>query len=378
MAWIELHQGLPYNKKTLRLKRILRIKTAQAVGHVCMLWLWALDNAQDGDLTRFSAGEIAEVSGWCGKRAEDFVAALQEAGFLDADRQIHDWHSYAGRLIEKRRADAERKRLMRERVREQAACPADVPAAGGAPAADSVRPARVTLPNPTEPYPTGHSAAAPGIAVGTALEERTGGADAPPASAGEAGSPGTASCDCRQPGAKPDGKAAASGGSREAGAPGPCGEGGICAATPAGAAGRLCETGDRAIGPAHAEKDGAAGEEGAIQRIEAAFSERIRPAKPGDKRVLAALCGQYPEESVLSAVEEGARSGGRSANYIAAILRRWETSSSARKPPARPGTTITYDLDAWQAFNRTVLEEYFDGKAALRLEAEAPEEEGQK
>ncbi len=72
--------GIAIQQKTLRLKRILRIKTAQAVGHVCMLWLWALDNAQDGDLTRFSAGEIAEVSGWCGKRAEDFVAALQGGG----------------------------------------------------------------------------------------------------------------------------------------------------------------------------------------------------------------------------------------------------------------------------------------------------------
>ena len=262
MAWIELHQGLPYNKKTLRLKRILRIKTAQAVGHVCMLWLWALDNAQDGDLTRFSAGGDCRGQRLVRKTGGGLRRGAAGGGLLDADRQIHDWHSYAGRLIEKRRADAERKRLMRERVREQAACPADVPAAGGAPAADSVRPARVTLPNPTEPYPTGHSAAAPGIAVGTALEERTGGADAPPASAGEAGSPGTASCDCRQPSAKPDGKAAASGGSREAGAPVPAERAAFVRQLRQALQGRLCETGDRAIGPAHAEKDGAAGEEG--------------------------------------------------------------------------------------------------------------------
>ena len=52
MAWIELHQTLPSNRKTMRLKRLLKIKTPQAVGHMCMLWLWAVDNAADGDLTR--------------------------------------------------------------------------------------------------------------------------------------------------------------------------------------------------------------------------------------------------------------------------------------------------------------------------------------
>ena len=55
MAWMELHQSLPQNKKTLRLKRLLKIRTPQAVGHLCMLWLWAIDNAPDGDLTPFGA-----------------------------------------------------------------------------------------------------------------------------------------------------------------------------------------------------------------------------------------------------------------------------------------------------------------------------------
>ena len=88
MAWIELHQTLPTNKKTLRLKKILKIKTPQAIGHLCLLWLWALDNAEDGDLSIFSDDEVSEVSGWTGK-PETFVAALIEAGFLDEDRHIH-------------------------------------------------------------------------------------------------------------------------------------------------------------------------------------------------------------------------------------------------------------------------------------------------
>lgn len=64
MAWIELHQTLPQNKKTLRLTSILRIDTPQAVGHLCMLWLWTLDNAQDGNLEPFLNAELARISGW--------------------------------------------------------------------------------------------------------------------------------------------------------------------------------------------------------------------------------------------------------------------------------------------------------------------------
>lgn len=113
MAWIELHQTLPQNKKTLRLMNLLKIKNAHAVGHLCMLWLWALDNAQDGDLSSFLDSEISLISGW-NKKPQDFVSALIQAGFLDEDKQIHDWRDYAGRLIEKRKSDAERKRSIRK------------------------------------------------------------------------------------------------------------------------------------------------------------------------------------------------------------------------------------------------------------------------
>jgi hypothetical protein len=82
MAWIELHQSLPTNKKTLRLKKILKIKTPQAVGHLCMLWLWALDNASDGDISQFDAGEIAEIVAYPGD-AEKFMDALKSSGFVD-------------------------------------------------------------------------------------------------------------------------------------------------------------------------------------------------------------------------------------------------------------------------------------------------------
>lgn len=109
MAWIELHQTLPTNKKTLRLKRILKIKTPQAVGHLCMLWLWALDNAADGDLSSFEADEISEAAGWSGKDPEAFSQALMDSGFVDPDHHLHDWNEYAGRLISQREDQKEYK-----------------------------------------------------------------------------------------------------------------------------------------------------------------------------------------------------------------------------------------------------------------------------
>jgi len=113
VAWIELHQTLPANKKTMRLKKLLRIKTPQAVGHLCILWLWALDNAPNGDLSGFSADEIAEVSQWTGKNPDDFLSALTESGFVDGDLHLHDWYSYAGKLVDKRERNTERMRPAR-------------------------------------------------------------------------------------------------------------------------------------------------------------------------------------------------------------------------------------------------------------------------
>jgi len=113
MAWIELHQTLPTNKKTIRFKNLLRISVPQAVGHLCILWLWALDNASDGDLSGFTAAEIAEFASWSGESANEFVQALIKAGFIDSDMILHDWYDYAGKLVDKRRQNAERMRAKR-------------------------------------------------------------------------------------------------------------------------------------------------------------------------------------------------------------------------------------------------------------------------
>ena len=89
MAWIEVHQTLPGHRKIKALKRELKIKTPQAVGHMVMLWLWAVDNAPDGDLSRIDPDDIAEAAEWP-KDGRAFVDAMIRAGFLDGDMRIRD------------------------------------------------------------------------------------------------------------------------------------------------------------------------------------------------------------------------------------------------------------------------------------------------
>lgn len=113
--WIEVHDTLPDHYKTGVLARELKINHQQAVGIVIMLWLWALRQAPDGDLSRFTAQDISRAVG-SKKRSFDILTALVKAGFVDQigdTKHLHDWSDYAGRLIEKRRANAERMRRAR-------------------------------------------------------------------------------------------------------------------------------------------------------------------------------------------------------------------------------------------------------------------------
>ncbi|HZG83863.1 DnaD domain protein [Paenibacillus sp.] len=114
MAWLESHQELGRHPKTKKLARLLGVSVPAAVGHLHFLWWWALDYAQDGDLSRFDNEDIADACGWEGE-ASTMVRGLVDAGFIESDMQIHDWEEYAGRLVEKREQNKERKRKSRAR-----------------------------------------------------------------------------------------------------------------------------------------------------------------------------------------------------------------------------------------------------------------------
>jgi hypothetical protein len=109
MPWIESHTSLARHPKTLRLARILGIPVPAALGHMHLLWWWAIEYAPDGDVGRFDAAEVALACMWEGEAAA-LLPALQRAGFVDTDGRIHDWHDYAGKLVDRRRRNAERMR----------------------------------------------------------------------------------------------------------------------------------------------------------------------------------------------------------------------------------------------------------------------------
>ena len=110
MAWIEFHQSLISHPKTKRLARRLGLPIPAIVGHMACFWCWCLEYAQDGNLSRYDAEELADAAMYQGEDSEGFVAALIDAGFLEKvdGLQVHDWHDYAGRLVERRAANAKR------------------------------------------------------------------------------------------------------------------------------------------------------------------------------------------------------------------------------------------------------------------------------
>ncbi len=111
MAWIESHTVLRNHRKVLLLSRALRLNTAQTIGHLHLLWHAALEQQENGDLSKWSDDLIAELAGYTGD-APQFVRLLQEFGWLGykndltkkiiigTEKIIHDWWDYAGRYIQ--------------------------------------------------------------------------------------------------------------------------------------------------------------------------------------------------------------------------------------------------------------------------------------
>ena len=100
MAWIELHQELAQHRKLDRLIKDTGLGRDAALGRLCLLWLWALQNRPDGDLSDLDAKRAAEIFGVTPRKAAPFLEALERCGFLDRageSLRIHDWEDYTDR-----------------------------------------------------------------------------------------------------------------------------------------------------------------------------------------------------------------------------------------------------------------------------------------
>lgn len=149
MAWIESHQELARHPKTRKLARLLGVSVPAAIGHLHLLWWWAVDYAEDGCLGRYTAEDVADAVLWEGE-PQRLWDALHDARWLDDGArgvEIHDWPEYAGRLLEARRRDAARKRTARRQ-------PEDVRRTSAGQPAEVHSPSGVTVPNRTLPDST--------------------------------------------------------------------------------------------------------------------------------------------------------------------------------------------------------------------------------
>jgi hypothetical protein len=124
MAWIESHGTLRNHPKLQKAARMLGVSEPAVIGHLHCLWWWALEYATDGQLAGYEDEDIAQACEWPVEDTARLIDALVncgrggKAGFLERTPGgalfIHDWYDYAGKLIERRKADAERKRGERE------------------------------------------------------------------------------------------------------------------------------------------------------------------------------------------------------------------------------------------------------------------------
>lgn len=109
MPWIPSHTNIGSHPKTRRAARIAECSVPTMVGHLHLLWHWAMGVAPDGDLARFDAYDLAEAAMWAGD-PEQFVRALRECGpgdshgFLRDDGTLNDWAEYGGKCHAKSQA----------------------------------------------------------------------------------------------------------------------------------------------------------------------------------------------------------------------------------------------------------------------------------
>lgn len=126
IPWIQVYSNLIKHPKTYALADELKLTSKDAspnvvaAGMLVSLWLWAAQNATDGDLSKCPPRAIAEAAEYR-KNPVTFVAALKRTRWLDNDGKLHDWGEYATLLIEcdQQQREKTRKRVERHRAKKK-------------------------------------------------------------------------------------------------------------------------------------------------------------------------------------------------------------------------------------------------------------------
>ena len=99
MAWIKLHQTVFKHPKINRLSALMKWDARYSCGFMAELWCWALDYAEDGDLSKFTDEELAISFGFNTSVAPVLIKSLKTAGFLTNEKKIKNWNEYAGEFL---------------------------------------------------------------------------------------------------------------------------------------------------------------------------------------------------------------------------------------------------------------------------------------
>lgn len=135
--WIKSYQATDRDPQTRKFCRLTGMDTPAAVGTLHILWWWALDWAEDGDISKYDPADIADAVHFQGEPALLF-SALLESGYVAKTMEgyeIVEWYEIGGQIIEGRKKAATKKADQRARAAakkaaaEQAAAdvPGDIP-----------------------------------------------------------------------------------------------------------------------------------------------------------------------------------------------------------------------------------------------------------
>lgn len=111
--WIRSHQSYANHPAVLFLQRHLNISKAQVLGHLHLLWYWAVDYSLDGSLKNVKKETIAEAAGYFGSPS-NWVKALHECGIIDRNDYLAQWDEVIGGLMSFRENGKERQKRFRQ------------------------------------------------------------------------------------------------------------------------------------------------------------------------------------------------------------------------------------------------------------------------
>lgn len=132
MAWIELHDTLPDHPKVAEAAELLKLDKDAVVGKLVRLWVWALNNRENGRISFRDISTVAEIMRYRGKPSKliDTLVSVRLMDVTDEGYVIHDWQERVGMLMAKRETKREQDRLRQQRRRDKAVtkeeCHADV------------------------------------------------------------------------------------------------------------------------------------------------------------------------------------------------------------------------------------------------------------